>query len=221
MRQNHLPIPVLVGLLLAAAGCAEPETHTERAVIEEPVESLTVAVHSGDIRIFGGDVAGVTATARIEGPSNHLGHALTGGKLTLVDDCHENHCDVDLSVTVPSGVSVAVQVGSGDLELDDMLGTIDVATGSGDILGHGLAGADLNAETGSGDVALGVSEPAERIHVRTHSGDVLLGVPAGAYRLNVETSSGDRHLDDVSNDARAAGSIDAFTSAGDVAIRGY
>jgi hypothetical protein len=220
MHRNPLRIPILVGLLVAAAGCSEPETHTENVVIEEPVESLTIDVRSGDVTIYGGDDAEVTATARIEGPSNHLGHALTGGKLTLVDDCHENHCNVDVSVAVPSGVSVEVHVGSGDLEVDDMLGAISLETGSGDILGD-LAGADLSAQTGSGDVALDVSEPAERIHVRTHSGDVLVGVPAGAYRLNVGTSAGDRHLNDVSNDSSAAGSIDVFTGSGDVAIRGY
>ncbi|HEX5098722.1 MAG TPA: DUF4097 family beta strand repeat-containing protein [Polyangiaceae bacterium] len=208
-------------MLLAAAGCAEPETHTERTVIEEPVDSLTVDVRSGDVHIYGGDVSEVTATATIVGGSNHLGHSFTGGKLTLVDVCHENHCSVDVSVEVPSGVSVTVQVASGDLELYEMLGAINVATGSGDILGYGLAGAALDAETGSGDVALEVSEPAERIHVRTHSGDVSLGVPAGAYRLDVGTNSGDRHVSDVSNDSRASGSIDVFTGSGDVAIRGY
>lgn len=221
MRQNLLRIPTFVGLLLAATGCAEPETHTESTVIEEPVERLTVDVRSGDVRIYGDDVSKVTATARIEGDSNHLGHALTDGKLTLVDDCHEHHCNVDVSVTVPNGVSLDLRVGSGDLEVHDMLGTVRLDTGSGDILGHGLAGADLSAETGSGDVGLVVAEPAERIHVRTHSGDVLLGVPAGAYRLSVGTSSGDRHLSDVSNDSDAPGSIDVFTSSGDVAIHGY
>jgi DUF4097 and DUF4098 domain-containing protein YvlB len=190
-------------------------------VIDDPVESLTVNVGSGDIRIYGGEVSEVTAEARIQGPSNHLGHALTDGKLTLVDDCHENHCNVDIAVTVPSGVSVTLEVGSGDLELDDMLGTIGASTGSGDILGHGLAGASLDAQTGSGDVALDILEPAEQIQVRTHSGDVLLGVPAGAYRINVETSAGDRHLNHVSNDSNAPGSIDVFTNAGDVAIHGY
>jgi len=221
MHRNPLRIPVFVALLLAAAGCSEPETHTESVVIQEPVTNLTIDVRSGDIAIYGSDDAEVTATARIQGPSNHLGHALTGGKLTLVDDCHENHCNVDVSVAVPSGVSVEVHVGSGDLEVNDMLGAISLETGSGDILGYDLAGADLRTETGSGDVSLDVSEPAERIHVRTHSGDVLVGVPAGAYRLNVGTSSGDRHLNDVSNDSSAAGSIDVFTSSGDVAIRGY
>jgi len=221
MHRNPLGIPVFVGLLLAATACADPGTHTESVTIHEPVESLSVDVRAGDIHVFGGDVATVTATAHIEGPTNHLGHAFTDGKLSLVDDCHENHCGVDIDVTVPNGVRLAVNVGSGDLEIDDMLGTVHVATSSGYIHGHGFAGANLSAESGSGDVGLEVSEPAERIHVLTHSGDVLLGVPAGAYRLSVGTNSGDRHVSDVSNDSQAAGSIDVFTGSGDVAIRGY
>jgi len=220
MQRNPFGILTVLALALVATGCADPEIHTEDAVIEG-VDALTISVGSGDVQIQGADVSEVTVTARIQGPSNHLGQALTGGRLTLVDDCHENHCSVDIDAVVPAGMPLEIHSGSGDLELESMLGTIRVRTGSGDIQGWGLAGADLDAQTGSGDVKLEVGVPAERIHVETGAGDVSLGVPTGSYRLRVETSSGDRHISDVANDSGAPGTIDVFTGSGDVAVRGY
>ena len=221
MQRNLFGILAVLALAPIAVGCADPDVHTESAVIDESIDSLTIDLGSGDVQIQGGDVSSVTVTARIEGASNHLGHALTGGRLTLVDDCHENHCSVDIDAVVPAGVPIEVHSGSGDLELEAMLGTIRVRTGSGDILGWDLAGADLDAQSGSGDVKLEVGVTAERIHVQTGAGDVSLGVPTGSYRLSVETSSGDRHISDVANDSGASGSIDVFTGSGGVAVRGH
>jgi hypothetical protein len=221
MKSSFNACCALCALVLGAVGCAEPEVHTERAVIADAVQSLTVDVGSGDVHVRGDDVQEVNVIARVEGASNHLGHALTGGKLSLVDDCHENHCSVDIDVVVPAGVAVEVHTGSGDIALAALLGSILVRTGSGDVLGSELAGVGLSVETGSGDVTLGVSEPAERIHVETHAGDIALGVPSGRYRLNVATLAGDAVVRDVSNDASAPASLEAITRAGDVAVRGH
>ena len=105
MPRNHSLLPLIAGVSLLAAGCGDTNVHHEHAVITEPVQSLTVDVGSGDIHLRGDDVAEVTVDARIEGDSNHLGHALTDGQLSLVDDCHENHCGVDITAVVPAFVA--------------------------------------------------------------------------------------------------------------------
>jgi hypothetical protein len=218
----------LTGLLFClltstlVAGCGVNENvHLEHATIDDAVSSITVDVGSGDVRLRGSDVSAVSVTARIEGDPNHLGQALDNGQLTLFDDCHQTHCSVDVTAVVPAGVPVDVHTGSGDVRIDDLLATILVRTGSGDIAGAGIAGADLETETGSGDIALDVAEPAERLELRTGSGDVSLGVPSAAYSLSITTGSGDRHVNGVTNDSGAPGSIDVFTGSGDVVIRGY
>ncbi|HEV8547771.1 MAG TPA: DUF4097 family beta strand repeat-containing protein, partial [Polyangiaceae bacterium] len=218
MARTFEKFPIFIATTLLLFACAAPDTHTEHAVIDEPVTSVTVNVRSGDIHLRGADVGTVSATARIEGDANHLGHALTGGKLSLVDDCHENHCSVDIDVTLPAGVEVEIEAGSGDLALEGLLGSVQVHTSSGDIVGHDLSGAALSAETGSGDVALEIGEPAENIRVEAGSGDIALGVPAGSYRLRAATSSGDRRVERVVDDPDASASIDATTSSGDVVI---
>jgi len=224
MGQMRLRISgLLLGAIFSALalGCSDPDVHTERAAFDDTVQSISVDVGSGDLTLRGSDVDTVAVTARIEGPTNHLGSSLLDGRLSLFDDCHEQHCSVDVTAIVPSGVPVELHSGSGDIELDDLLATILAHTGSGDITGAGLAGADLSAETGSGDVSLDVSESAEQIVVRTGSGDVALSVPAGGYSLTITTGSGDRHVSGIDSDSGAASSIAVSTGSGDVVIRGY
>jgi hypothetical protein len=220
MRSNSAKLLVLLLLPALAAGCAAPERHDEDASFGDEVQSLSIDVGSGDVTLRGGDVALVTVTARIEGPSNHLAHTVTDGHLALSDACHEDPCSVDITATLPSGVPVDLHTGSGDVTIDDMLGTLSLHTGSGDIEGWDLGGADLVADTGSGDVDLGVADPAERVQVHTGSGDVALDVPSGSYDLRIETGSGDRAFHAVTNDAAAPGTIEITTGSGDVTVTG-
>ena len=97
---------------------------------------------------------GARMTARIEGDSNHLGHSLEDGHLFLFDECNDDECSVDITASIPAGVPVEIRTGSGDIGVDDLLGTLSLHTGSGDIEGWGLGGTDLVATTGSGDVDL-------------------------------------------------------------------
>jgi hypothetical protein len=215
--------PILATLLLpvVAAGCYGADRHTERASFDERVESVSVDVGSGDLTLRGGDVAFVTVTARVEGDANHLGHSLSDGHLALFDECNDDHCSVDINATIPAGVSVELHTSSGDIHLDGLLGTLSLDTGSGDIQGSSLSGADLVAVTGSGDVDLDVIAPAERIHVRTGSGDVHLDVPSGSYALRIDTGSGDTSVRGITDDAGALNTLEVTTGSGDVTIRGH
>jgi hypothetical protein len=220
---RSLPQEWLLILLfpVVAAGCYEPDRHTERASFEEGVESVSVDVGSGDLTLRGSDVVGVTVTARIEGDANHLGHALDDGHLALFDECNDDLCSVDIDATLPAGVPIELHTSSGDIHIDGMLGTLSLHTGSGDIEGFHLSGADLVAVTGSGDVALDVIAPTERIELRTGSGDIHLDVPSGAYSLRVDTGSGDTSIRDITDDPDAPRTLDVTTGSGDVTIRGH
>lgn len=206
--------------LLALASACHTHTHEEQLDIEEPVVSLEVDVGSGDLEIVGADVDEVSVSAKIEGASNHLGHALEDGRLTLFDDCNEFLCGVNITVFVPASVPIVLRTGSGDVRARGTHAEISIRTGSGDIDARGVLGVALRAETGSGDVALGVRAPAEHVVVRTGAGDVELVVPRGGYRLDVSTGSGDEHVDGVHDDAEAPGVIEVDTGSGDVQVRG-
>lgn len=221
MRIDSRKLYVVTLLPVLLAGCHHEDKHTERATIDDEVQSVSVDVGSGDLTLRGRDVTGVAATARVEGDTNHLAHVFENGHLALFDDCNDSPCSVDITATVPFGVPIEISTGSGDVELYDLLGTVSVSTGSGDVGGFGLAGADLVTTTGSGDVDLEVTAPAERVYVRTGSGDVRLDVPSGAYALYVDTGSGDTSVRGVSNDSGAPASLEVTTGSGDVTIRGH
>jgi hypothetical protein len=209
-----------LGCAAVLGACSDTEKHLERVVIEEPVQAITVDVGSGDLDIIGGEVSEIVVTARITGLSNHLGHELEDGRLTLFEDCHESECGVDIATTVPFDVPIVLRTGSGDIYLEGMQAGIVLGSGSGDIAGNRLLGVDFSARTGSGDVDLEIDAAAERVFVETDSGDIALTVPGGSYRLSVTTGAGDEHVSGVGNDPNAASSLEVRADSGDVSIRG-
>src|SRR5688572_7155157 len=101
MREHTKFSWLVVWSAVLGTGCYEEEIHYENAVIEEQVEALTVDVGSGDIILRGDEVSDVTIEAKIQGFSNHFGHDLENGHLTLFDECNEGDCSVDLKLFVP------------------------------------------------------------------------------------------------------------------------
>lgn len=215
-----------LGFLLCVAtfgcsGCSfhEPNLHSEQFEIQQVPSSLVVDVRAGDVSLRGADVDSVAVSAKIDGPTNHVGHEQGEEALTVFDECHEDPCSVDLTLDVPRHLALTLRTGAGDVWLENAGGDISIRTGSGDIRGLGLAGVNFSAETGSGDVRCELA-PALRVHLRTESGDVALSVPSGAYRLQVSTGSGDQELEGVSNDPSADGEIQVTTGAGDLKLSG-
>ena len=204
----------------ALSACGHTEMHEEHLEIEEPVVSLEVDVGAGDLEVVGADVHAVTVTAKIAGPSNHLGHSLEDGRLTLFDECNEFDCGVDIAVLIPAAVPVVLRTDTGDVRARGAGSEVVIRTGAGDIDARDMLGIGLHAETGAGDVTLGVRAPAERVVVRTGAGDVSLIVPRGSYRLAVSTGAGDEYVEGVRNDAAASGSIEVDSRVGDVDVRG-
>ena len=217
-RRKTLLALVILSTLLSA--CGRRDVHEESLLIEQVPKALVVDVGSGDVSIFGADVSEVSVTAKVQGPSNHVGHVFDQGRLTLFDDCSEEPCSVDLSVRVPASAALNLRTGSGDVRLENTRADVALKTGSGDIMGRQLSGLDFSAESGSGDVAFEVVPRANRVHVRTGSGDVALTVPSGGYRIDVSTGAGDQRFEDVTDDAGAASAIDISTGSGDVSILG-
>ncbi|HET9959779.1 MAG TPA: DUF4097 family beta strand repeat-containing protein [Polyangiaceae bacterium] len=120
---------------------------------------------------------------------------------------------------MPRAVPIELRTGSGDVRMIEMRGNVNVETGSGDIDGTALEGADVSAHTGSGDVTL-ETLAAETIYVQTGSGDVKLWVPSGEYQLDVTSGSGDRTIRGVTDAARATSEIYVHTGSGDLVIQG-
>lgn len=132
----------------------------------------------------------------------------------------------------------AVSTGAGDLELRGLVGALSASTGSGRLLAIETGGAltldagsgDVSVErasapavvasTGSGDVAIDLLDPPERVWVESGSGDVALALPSGTYHLSLRTGSGGVSVDGVTADDGAPAPIEVETGAGDVSVTG-
>ena len=112
----------------------------------------------------------------------------------------------DITVRVPTGVSVELSNHVGRVESRDLTGSLRVSTSSGDVHIRDNGGA-VRAATGSGDVRVDGGKAGVR--VTTGSGDVEV---LRATDVTAETGSGDVHLVDV------AGAVKARTGSGGVAL---
>jgi DUF4097 and DUF4098 domain-containing protein YvlB len=113
---------------------------------------------------------------------------------------------VDVEIDLPTGSSVEVKTGSGDVEATGLLGDVRAATGSGDLSFDELASADVRS--GSGDIALRATSGDAK--AKTGSGDISVGTAGG--RLDLMSGSGDIEL------RRSDAPVKGKTGSGDVRV---
>ena len=237
-------LALLAGGALALASTVFRHTDHRSHVVRGTVSRVVVGADNGDVAVRSGPAGRVTVAE-----SRHylwrkpkLELTLRNGVLTVGVDCggFDPGCSNDLGITVPRGVgqaSVAVDSGdveltgldarrvdatsdSGDVDADDLSGTLSLETDSGDVSGRGLRGDRVEASTDSGDVDLGLLSAPLKLSAQTDSGDVDVDVPSDRYRVDADTDSGDVSVDGVLRDDTAARSIDVSTDSGDVNVRG-
>ncbi|MEU8966047.1 DUF4097 family beta strand repeat-containing protein [Streptomyces sp. NPDC048491] len=154
-------------------------------------------------------------------------------------DRYLQNCQVDLDLAVPTGVSLKVHGGSGEIKVHDLAGPVDLHGGSGGIKLYGLKGpvrasvgsgelqavqlASPNAslEAGSGTIDADFATAPQHVEADTGSGSVDITVPQGArYRVTGHSGSGGRSIQDELIDSGSDRVIDATTGSGSVDI-GY
>jgi DUF4097 and DUF4098 domain-containing protein YvlB len=137
----------------------------------------------------------------------------------------KGYVSIDITATIPAGLCLDIETGSGDVDLDDREAPVKVNVGSGDVVA-GDIGADFEMASGSGDLHIGAvtgmckcssgsgditADGAKgRVEVSTGSGDVDIDMVTGS--LKVSTGSGDVGIGTLD------GSLYARTSSGDVTV---
>lgn len=137
-----------------------------------------------------------------------------GGRRVLISgrggglDAH-----ADLTVTVPAGGSLSLNLGVGDVEVSNVEGDLSVDTHSGEVRARGTRG-ELDVDTGSGSVrvsdargSLGIDTGSGRVSVQGFDGEDL-SIDTGSGRVeasdvrardvNVDTGSGAIELSRIS-----------------------
>lgn len=193
---------LLVGGLLGRT--AEADTKLDQAV-----KRVELASGSGDVEIIGSETNQIEVRERVRHRLWKPDQTFTvdGDTVRLNGDCGWG-CSVDYTVRVPKGTPVTGNGGSGDVSIQGLAANVDVRLGSGELEVKELTGS-LRADVGSGSIAL------ERINgdvdAHTSSGEIELSEVTG--KTKVDTGSGS-----IEGDLRSSTDVDARTSSGEIEL---
>lgn len=236
---------VVVAGVWAAANFGFAQTDVQTDKVYGTVNEVVIDSGRGDVDLVParGPIE-VRETRRWVVSQPKLEQTRKDGVLTIKSSCGAERivlrCHSDLRVSVPRGVKVTVDAGSGDV---DLRGTdvrhVHVESDSGDIE-MDLAGRQqlvfassdsgdldlvarstraVDAQTSSGDVTADVGGRPRRVVARSNDGDVDVAVPRGSYRIRAIANSGDARVSGLGRNDRSLQSVHARTREGDVAVR--
>jgi hypothetical protein len=174
----------------------------------------TVQVH-GRVRASGGPwaaLSGRSAEERIREIERNPPIVQDGNRIEIGPKRWNdgwNGISISYEITVPANARVQARSGSGDLEVADVAGPVEVSTGSGDIT-LGRITDDVTARTGSGDIEL---EGAASARTSTGSGNVI----AQAVRGDIDARSGSG---DIIISQAGKGSVEVSTGSGNIELTG-
>jgi Toastrack DUF4097 len=131
-----------------------------------------------------------------------------GSTLTIKEKFRKNNSsrgDSDWKLTIPDGIDIYFNAGSGNLEINNIAVTVKSNTGSGDVDFNNLTGAvDLNS--GSGEVNMDYFKG--NLNINTGSGDVDLSNSEGDFNINLGSGSIDAN--------KLSGEINMNVGSGDI-----
>ena len=241
-----LGLPVVLGLIgwsgLTEVAYAGQASYPVRLAV--PVHGSTVRLSGGEANVRVTQATGsqlrLTGTAHYSLIRSTVTWHNTQSGVAVTSQCHfvVGNCSFDLHAVVPVGKRALISNGSGNVTLANLTGPVSAGTGSGDVSGNavsganvavetgsgdisiaGLAGAKVTASSGSGDITLTFTEVPAHVRVSTGSGDVSLVLPRGntLYRVNAATDSGGRVVT-VPTSSASQHVITVTAGSGDISI---
>ena len=209
----------LLGLLGLWTACATVQGRAIEVAAE--VSRIELRVDKGSVRVFGGPAGSrvqVLRRARAFPDARAVHQELKGGVLQIEARCGGSlDCRVDHELRVDPKVVVVLQVEDGDVELDAVLGDLDVEVGLGKVSGALLGGRQVEVRTEGGSIDLSFAAAPERLTVNAAAGDVTLRVPAGSYRCDLAVAP--QAASGLTCDEAASRTIAASTAVGKLRLR--
>ena len=159
------------------------------------------AVPSGTVRVVA--VKRARSPEVLEAMTVSIGPSDCGVEVAT-DLPSESWGTVEYAVSVPAGVTLAVEQGAGRIAILDHHGSVSIEAGVGDVEIRNVVGDDLSIEGGAGSVVLtNVEVGVAQIDVGI-GGVVLVATSASEAQVEVGTGSIEMHLDPDASYAIAA-----------------
>ncbi len=251
MKRSALMLVLMAAAAVAALGFEKAQTLTLPA---EGITKIEITAGAGSLTVTGADAAkavevkagivvgGVSDKDMEEYIKDHVELELrkSGSTAVLVGRIREHgfsffprDARIDLTVTVPKGLAVEIDDGSGGLAVGGVTGGVRIKDGSGEIEVRDIAGG-LWIDDGSGGIEVDnvqgnveIIDGSGETDVRNVTGDLSIDDGSGGISLRkiggtvtVEDGSGSLTIDDVGKDVRirhkGSGSVEITNVRGQV-----
>ena len=228
-------LAAIAGYFLVTGASAAPiafqaaaEGTFERTLDVTGALDLEVSTGSGDITLRRGsnglvqvmgrirvnrradDPSATLQTIQANPPIEQNGNRIRIGRNSDQDRELMRNVSISYEITVPVDTEVQARSGSGDLEIMEVAGPVDVTSGSGDLELTNIGG-DVEARTGSGDItAEGIGGSFQ---AQAGSGDIEVA-QSGPGNVEISTGSGDIEIHNI------RGGLRAGSGSGDIDVDG-
>jgi hypothetical protein len=171
--------------------------------------------------------SGTTHEVRIHETWNYarptVAYSLRNGLLTVRASCPDdmtsfNKCSSDLTIVVPSAVSVDALSAFGDITTKSLVGAEKLSTDFGDIFASKVSASSIGALTDYGTVRLDMLSAPVNASGHSSFGDVSMKVPGGVYDVSADTDFGDVSVKGITRDDDASRRLRATSNYGDISI---
>ena len=227
-------MPIVILLLVACL--ASPLAAQQRVAARRAANAdaaIRIVNLAGSLRVTGWNKDSVAVSGQVGEPGRfYIGGATSGLKLGV--EAPEGNARLpvaDLDVRVPQGARLWVKSAAGEIEVNEVTGSLTVISASGRIRVAGSP-SDLTVESLDGNVEVVATGPSARVRsgsgtvvirgvireltASTVSGPLLVGMEGAVARARLETISGEIAF---KGDLVPDGVLDADTHSGNVELR--
>lgn len=221
-------VPACVpALLLGGVACGVVLTDlSQRDLVVEPAERMTVLSEGGGVEVYAYDRNGINLFYYMQGSLNDIGDvgyrfSEDGETLEVQSICdRDDFCKVSWYIEIPTniGTSVEVETHRGGAKLTGIVGDVVADVSGGGFDGVALRSDVLDVVIEAGDAVIELLEPPTSVILAVGEGNVELTLPPGSYRCELTTGDGEVDTTDVTCDPMATALVQVMVDVGDITL---
>jgi len=227
---------------LVLAGCFM-EMHHDVGFedIEEDIHTVVIEVETGEVQLVPAQDGDTVVDWEVHWSRRcpDIDVYTSEGTLYVRGHCPVGawNCGTDFRIQVPEGADVEAKVTTGELDLEgvgsvyaelttgelnirDATGDLDLDVTTGGIHAFDLTSEELRASLVTGSMELELDAPFDLVNAELVTGDITIAVPEGCYDMELDVLTGAVSTDGVSCDCEASSEIRAEVITGTIDIYG-
>lgn len=214
-------------LLLGGAACGVVLTDiSQRDLVVEPAERMTVLSEGGGVEVYAFDRNGINLYYYMQGSFKDIGDvgyrfSEDDTTLEVQSTCdRDEFCKISWYIEIPTNTGTAVEVEThrGGAKLTGIIGDVVADVSGGGFDGVALRSDVVDVVVEAGDAILELLEPPASVLLDVGEGNVELTLPPGSYRCELTTSDGEIDTTDVTCDPLATALVQVTVVTGDITL---